>query len=143
MTAYRIGQLAKQVGVPVSTVRYYERRGLLKADGRTEGNYRQYGEPALERLRFIRSAQAIGFTLDDVAVLLGLRDGSADACAEVQRLVEARITDVEQRLKEIRHVRRFLRAALKACQTSASPEECAILMKLSSDRPRKKRKVTT
>ena len=131
---YSIGQLAKNAGVPVSTVRYYERRELLKADGRTEGNYRQYGEPALERLRFIRSAQAIGFTLDDIGALLGLQDGSANACAEVQRLVEARIAEVERRLKEIRQVRRILKGALKACRTSASPKECRVLMDLSQKR---------
>ncbi len=64
-----IGQLAAQADVPTSTVRYYERRGLLRCEGRTRANYRQYGEATLERLRFIRAAQAAGFTLVDIRSL--------------------------------------------------------------------------
>lgn len=66
---YTIGQLARAVGVPTSTVRYYERIGLLQPDGRTAGNYRLYGKEALECLRFIRAAQATGFTLEDITHL--------------------------------------------------------------------------
>ena len=73
-----------------------------------------------------------------LAVLLGLRDGSANVCDEVQRLVEAKIADVERQLSEARQVRRVLKAALKACRTSASPRECAVLMDLSGNKPRRK-----
>ena len=68
-TFYTIGQLAKEANVPTSTVRYYERVGHLQPDGRSSGNYRVYSPAALKRLRFIRAAQATGFTLDDITTL--------------------------------------------------------------------------
>src|SRR5262249_42122032 len=85
-TTYTIGQLARATGVPTSTVRYYERMGLLRPSGRTSGNYRVYGEEALERVRFIRAAQATGFTREDITALLNLRDGTTAGCQAVQTL---------------------------------------------------------
>ena len=85
--SYTIGQLAREADVPTSTVRYYERRGLLRPDGRSEGNYRMYGEATLERLLFVRSAQVAGFTLTDITALLDFRDGDAAPCKEVQDLI--------------------------------------------------------
>ena len=80
-TSYKIGQLAKQAGVPTTTVRYYERRGLLCPAARAgSGAYRTYGDDELEQLRFIRAAQASGFALDDAGILLGLRDGQTTPC---------------------------------------------------------------
>lgn len=81
---YTIGQVAQVAGVPTSTLRYYERIGLLQAAGRIAGNYRRYGMEALEQLRFIRAAQATGFSLEDVTALLQLRDAPASACQDVQ-----------------------------------------------------------
>ncbi|MCI0657218.1 MAG: MerR family transcriptional regulator, partial [Acidobacteria bacterium] len=78
-----IGQLAKEAGVPTSTVRYYERSQILQPEGRTQGNYRIYGPGALERLRFIRAAQSHGFTLDDIESLFAFRDGGTAPCKEV------------------------------------------------------------
>ncbi len=77
-STYTIGKLAKAAEVPVSTVRYYEKRGLLTPDQRTPSSYRLYGEESLQRLRFIRAAQTSGFTLEDIAMLLDLREGSLD-----------------------------------------------------------------
>jgi len=113
---YTIGQLARAAGVPTSTVRYYERIGLLRPSGRTTGNYRVYGEDALERLRFIRAAQAAGFTLEDIATLLGLRDGSTAASQAVQTLIEERLSDVEKRMADARHVQSVLKASLELCR---------------------------
>ena len=118
-TAYTIGQLAHAAGVPTSTVRYYERIGLLSPEGRTAGNYRLYGAEALARLRFIRAAQGTGFTLDDITALLQLQDATPDACQDVQTLIEARLEDLEQRMADLRHVQRVLKATLKQCQETA------------------------
>jgi DNA-binding transcriptional MerR regulator len=96
MGPYTIGQLAHAVGVPASTLRYYERAKLLRPDGRTGGNYRVYGASALERLRFIRAAQANGFTLDDILALLSFRDGATARCKEVQRLIKDRLRGCEK-----------------------------------------------
>ena len=103
--SYTIGQLASAVGIPTSTVRYYERKGLLRPTGRTDGNYRYYGKDARERLQFIRAAQASGFTLEDVSAILDLNDGATSPCKEVQDLIEQRLAETEQRLAGLRRVR--------------------------------------
>ena len=107
-TINTIGQLARAPGVPTSTVRYYERIGLLQPAGRTSGNYRLYGTEALERLRFIRAAQATGFTLEDVTTLLYLRDGTAGICSDVQTLIDHRLLDVMKRMSDLQLVQREL-----------------------------------
>ena len=93
-----IGQLAQAADVPTSTIRYYEREGLLEPEGRTEGNYRFYGPHSLERLRFVKAAQALGFTLMDISMLLGFRDGKDDPCEEVQHIIEGRLDDLEKKI---------------------------------------------
>jgi MerR family mercuric resistance operon transcriptional regulator len=119
-----IGQLAKAGGVPSSTVRYYERIGLLEPDSRSTGNYRLYGPTAMERLRFIRSAQSVGFGLDDIATLLG-----GAACRDVQCLIERRLADVAGRLRDLRHVQRVLASCLDECR-AARNKECPVVVKL-------------
>lgn len=129
---HTIGQLAKEANVPTSTVRYYERVGLLQPDGRSGGNYRMYTSAALERLRFIRAAQATGFTLDDVTALLNLRDGTTAPCQEVQTLIEERLTDTAQRLQDLHHVQKVLKSSLKVCRQAKSADHCQVLDDLSA-----------
>ena len=124
---HTIGRLAREAGVPTSTVRYYERIGLLHANGRTGGNYRFYSATALERLRFIRAAQASGFTLDDVTALLNLRDGESAPCQEVQSLIEERLSDMAQRLKDLQHVQRVLKSSLKLCREVEDSGYCQVI----------------
>lgn len=112
---YTIGGLAKAAGVPTSTVRYYERRGLLRPDARSEGNYRLYGRETLERLRFVRSAQAAGFTLSDITVLLRFRDGDAAPCREVQDLIKVRAARVAEQIEQLQGVAGMLRRWLGVC----------------------------
>jgi len=81
---FTIGQLASTAGVPSSTVRYYERQGLLSPDGRTGGNFRVYDGESLRRLRFIRTAQSTGFRLKDIQRLLEMRGGSSGSCCDVR-----------------------------------------------------------
>jgi len=101
---FTIGELAKASSVPTSTVRYYERAGLLRPTARSTANYRLYTDEDLQRLRFVRAAQATGFTLEDIGHLL--RPAS---CHRVQRLIEERLGRVEAHMKELRHVRQVLR----------------------------------
>jgi MerR family mercuric resistance operon transcriptional regulator len=115
MSSYTIGQLAKAVGVPTSTLRYYERSGLLKPDFRTEGNYRAYSPQALERLRFIRAAQATGFSLHDVEEMLQLTYSTEPPCKEVVTLMKNRLADLRGRMKELRQVENALAKALATC----------------------------
>jgi DNA-binding transcriptional MerR regulator len=135
VTAYSISQLAHAAGVPTSTVRYYERIGLLSPEGRTAGNYRLYGEESLKRLHFIRAAQATGFTLDDITALLQLQDATPDACQDVQTLIEARLGYLEQRMADLRHVQRVLKATLKQCQETERQGRCYILETLTASAP--------
>jgi MerR family copper efflux transcriptional regulator len=113
---WTIGQVASAVGVATSTIRYYEREGLLPRPPRTAAGYRLYDPSALERLRFIRTAQSVGFSLEDVRALLALDHRSS--CNQVQRLIEARLADVLRRIGELEHVRDTLAAALDRCRKS-------------------------
>jgi DNA-binding transcriptional MerR regulator len=124
---YSIGELAAAVGLPASTVRYYEREGLLVPDGRTESNYRVYGGRSLDRLTFIRAAQASGLVLDDVKRLLALRDGCAAPCHEVQELLERRLAEAEQRLLDLRRVRSVLRSSLALCKEAEATGRCQVI----------------
>ena len=135
---YSIGELATAAGVPASTVRHYEREGLLVPDGRSESNYRLYGERSLDRLTFIRAAQASGLALDDVKQLLAVRDGTTAPCREVQLLLECRLEDTEQRLAHLRRVRSVLRASLSACKVSAARGRCQVIHDLDTSARRLK-----
>ncbi|MCH8343991.1 MAG: heavy metal-responsive transcriptional regulator [Planctomycetes bacterium] len=135
--SYTIGELARRAEVPTSTVRYYERAGLLRPAGRTASNYRFYGEDAFERLRFIRTAQAAGFTLGDITSLLELRDGTAVPCREVQVLIEARVDDVAKQLEDLQHVQEVLHASLHICREAEAKGRCEVMenLKLVSATP--------
>ncbi len=118
---YTIGQLAELIDVPTSTLRYYERRGLLDPLNRTSGNYRIYGAESVERLYFIRAAQATGFTLDDVLTALSFREGSRAPCSEVQHVIEERLQDVDKKIADLRRVNRVLKASLNTAAQGRSP----------------------
>ncbi len=124
---YSIGELARAAAVAVSTVRFYEREGLLPPDGRTEARYRVYGARSLERLQFIRAAQGSGLALDDVQRLLALRDGQTAPCREVQVLLEHRLADAERRMADLRRVRTVLRTSLAACKGAEATGRCVVL----------------
>ena len=130
-----IGRAAKAAGVPATTLRYYEREGLLDAPVRTTAGYRMYDDQAVERLRFIRAAQAVGFTLDDIRTLLQL--DSHESCGDVQKLLERRIGEVDRKMAELRFVRTALGKALKQCEKS--DRDCPILMSLSTQSRRGRR----
>src|SRR5262249_52856917 len=118
-----IGRLARATSVPISTVRFYERRGLLKPDARTESNYRTYSARTAERLKFIRAAQATGFSLKDIREMLALPYSDDPPCDEVFALIERRLVDVKQRLRELKRIDRTLTVALKSC-CKGGPDWC-------------------
>ncbi len=132
---YTIGELAEAAGVPRSTLRYYERSGLMAPTGRTDGNYRYYDTEALERLRFIRAAQAAGFTLTDVSDLLDLRDGSRAPCREVEALIEKRLAEITAKRKELWSLEEVLRASLQLCRVTLNKSHCDVIETLSGDSP--------
>lgn len=143
MPTQTIGQVARQAGVPVSTVRFYERRGLLRPDARTASNYRHYTRSTLERLRFIRAAQATGFSLKDIEELLALTASDGPPCDEVEAVTRKRLEEVRQRLRELRHVEKVLRRSLEACCSGEQTDLCTEIGRLAGKKtaclpPRKK-----
>src|SRR5579859_5740836 len=113
MDSIGIGALAKRAGVGIDTVRYYERAGLLAPRSRLSSGYRRYSELELARLRFIRRAQALGFTLKEVRELLSL--SAQRDVARVKRTAQAKLTDVERRIAELEKVRMGLSKLIAAC----------------------------
>jgi DNA-binding transcriptional MerR regulator len=131
-TTYTIGQLARVSGVKTSTIRYYERIGILHPEGRTASNYRLYDEEALQRLRFIRASQATGFTIEDITNLLRLRDGTSGLCEDVQVLIEERLSDLDRRLADLWHMQRVLKATLEKCRATQWSGRCQIIDTLTA-----------
>ena len=131
MSTLSIGQFAKRAGVAIDTVRYYERDGLLSPSGRLPSGYRRYGETELKRLRFIRRAKALGFSLADIHVLLSL--SSERSVAKVKRAAETKLADVESRIGELQRVRTGLKTLITACPGHGDPAECPILAALSEE----------
>lgn len=128
-TFMKIGQLAEIAGIPATTLRYYEREGILAPTARNGAGYRFYDKEAVDRLRFVRSAQAVGFTLDDVRSLLRFEEESGSRCqSEVRQLLERRMSDVDEKMKELKRVRAALGRALDRCHRSKG--ECGVLKEL-------------
>jgi DNA-binding transcriptional MerR regulator len=109
----RAGELAKAAGVSTDTLRHYERKGVLAAPRRSPNGYREYPAEALERVRLVRRALAIGFTLDELARILKVRDRGGAPCSEVRALAAERLSDVETRLSELTSLRDELHLILK------------------------------
>lgn len=118
-----IGEVATRSGVTTKTVRFYERRGLVPEPERTAGGYRDYDAEVVDRLGFIRDAQAAGLTLAQIGEVLDIRDGGQPPCRHVATLVERRLSEVEQRLRELRQVRGQLRQIADRA-ADYDPDEC-------------------
>jgi len=133
--SFNIGGLAKAAGVPTSTVRFYERQGLLLPDSRSRSNYRVYGQAALRRLRFIRAAHSAGFTLSDMARLLAEVDEEPETCTHVQSLITQRLAKVEATLSQLTHAREVLTRWQAACRRAARSGRCVVLEALDTPPP--------
>lgn len=120
----RIGQLADAAGVSAKTVRYYEGEGLLHEPDRTPSGYRDYDADTVDRLAFIRHAQAAGLTLRQIREILEVRDGGHAPCRHVADLVAHRLDEVERRLDELQHTHAQLRQ-LKQRLDTLDPADCA------------------
>lgn len=132
METLTIGKLAKQMGIGVETLRYYERRGLVEPERRTSSGYRLYDNDARRRLRFIRRAQTLGFSLDEVAELLSLSDRPDESAAEVKQLAREKIDDIETRIRDLERMKTALSKLEKQCPGHAgTTAECPILAALN------------
>src|SRR5437870_5362514 len=119
----RIGVLARRTGLTPSAVRYYEQLGLLPAPGRTASDYRSYGDDAVDRITFIRSAQAVGLTLAEVGQVLGVRDAGEAPCRVVTELIDRRHGEVRARVAELRALEREL-TQLRERAKRREPRDC-------------------
>lgn len=104
----RIGELARQAGVTTKTLRFYESRGLLPAGSRTASGYREYGPESVERLTFIRDAQAAGLSLTEIASVLDLKDAGSGTCEHTVSLLRRHVADLDERIGALEQMRRRL-----------------------------------
>lgn len=133
MNAITISRLADAAGVHVETVRYYQRRGLLREPPRPLGSVRHYDATDVGRLQFIRRAQAMGFSLEEIAELVQLK--GQGACEHTRQLTELKLADVRRKLTELRRLERELAQLAAECARSPSDACCPTLDRLETTRP--------
>ncbi len=123
----KIGEVAKRSGVGVDTVRFYERRGLIADPPRRPSGYRQYPPETVQRVRFIRQAKALGFTLEEIRGLLELRVDPDKSCADVRALANLKIADIEEKMAKLARIKAALGELARACRGEGPTSECPIL----------------
>ncbi len=128
-----IGQVAERVHVNVQTVRYYERRGLLPEPPRTASGYRQYDAEAVRRIGFIKRAQGLGFTLEEITELLDLRVDPEGSCDSVEARAERTITRIEAKIADLERMRDALTRLAHDCRHRRASDDCPILVSLEED----------
>jgi MerR family copper efflux transcriptional regulator len=129
---HNIGAAARLTGVSAKMIRHYEAIGLLPHVDRTSSGYRLYGDADLHRLRFIRRARSLGFSIRDIGTLLGLWDDPRRASRDVKRLAQAQIDELERRISEMQSMQRALRELARRCHGDTRPE-CPVLDDLASE----------
>ena len=133
MKSLTIGRLAREAGVNLETVRYYERRGLLPRPPRSASGYRLFPVDAARRLRFIRRAQELGFSLGEIRELLSLRVSATARGTDVRKRAEAKIADIDAKIRSLDSMKRTLRKLTNACEGCAPIAECPILESLDKE----------
>ena len=130
----KIGEVARRAEVPIDTVRYYEREGLIPPPVRRASGYRDYLEADVDRLRFMRRAKGLGFTLHEIRDLLSLTAMSGDDMAALNAQTQAKLRDVEERIHSLTRIREALKSLVTACPGHGALDRCPILAALSEDR---------
>ena len=125
----KIGELSKQAGVSIDTIRYYEQRGLIPEAERTASGYRQYSAADVSRLKFIVQSKELGFTLEETGQLLALRTDDCN-CAEVRAVAEAKANEIEVRIRKLSQMRQILLNLAEQCEESSDTDPCPILKSL-------------
>ena len=130
----RIGELSKNTGFQVETLRYYEKQGLLTPVSRTESGYREYDKGSLKQLSFIKKAKSVGFSLNEISELLTLRvERDQHSCGDVKGIAEQKIEQIENKIKELEEMRHALHKITDACCGGSEPAtSCTILNALDS-----------
>lgn len=128
-----IGQVARQAGVGVETVRFYERRGLVDVPPRKVSGYRQYPPEVVDRLRFIRRAKELGFTLVEVRELLTLRENDNSGCQEAKGRAEAKIAEIDSKIHMLQQMKKELAEVAQQCSGQGETSSCPILAVLNGE----------
>ena len=135
MEILSIGQVAQRAGVGVETVRFYEREGLLEEPPRRASGYRQYSEQVVTRLRFIKRAKLLGFSLKEITELLRLRVDAQTSCEEVKRRTEAKLAEVERKMVELQRMWHALLQVASLCTGQGPTSACPMLEALDQQEP--------
>lgn len=133
MESLTIGQLAKQTDMSLETIRFYEREGLIESPPRRPSGYRAYPPETVQRIRFIRTAKELGFSLKEIGELLALRVDPVESCTHVKTIAEDKITDIEQRIRRLQRMRKTLRKLVTACDAREATSDCPILDSLDKE----------
>jgi len=128
-----IGWIAKEAGVNAQTVLYYERRGLLRPSGRTASGYRLFDDKAVQRIRFIKRAQELGFSLKQIATLLALQEEQTATCSEVSHMAASHLKEIEGKIHDLERMRKALAPLVDTCPGKGPLKACPILDSLEGD----------
>ena len=135
MDGLTIGKVAKSAGLGIETVRFYEREGLITPIARSESNYRLYADDGVVRLRFIKRAKTLGFTLREIKELLFLRSNPDATKEDVKGQIEVKIDDIKTRIRDLKKIQKTLETLDFCCDGQGSAEECPILAALEGIEP--------
>ena len=127
-----IGVFAKAAGVNVETIRFYQRKGLLPEPDKPYGSIRRYGEVDVARMRFVKSAQRLGFSIDEIAELLRLEDGTR--CDEASHLAEHKLQDVREKMVDLARMETVLSALVRACHARKGNVSCPLIASLQAEK---------
>jgi MerR family mercuric resistance operon transcriptional regulator len=131
--ALQIREVAEAAGVNVETLRYYERRGILRAPRRSRAGYRQFPPETVQVVRFIKRAQALGFTLEEIVELLALRRPRAGRCAEVHLAAHAKVSQIDEKIRHLVAIRTALATLADACAANATDLRCPLIEALAQE----------
>lgn len=141
----QIGRLARETGLSVDAIRFYEKQGLLREPPRSQGGFRQYSQRDVDRLRFIRSAQELGFSLAEVRELQLIGDQDTHACTHVRDLIRKKLDSVLRKMDDLKELERSLKAALGECEqalergNAEAPGSCPVLGEFTQTCNKRKR----
>ncbi|REJ90789.1 MAG: MerR family transcriptional regulator [Planctomycetota bacterium] len=127
MSYLKIGEVARETGIGIETIRFYERKGLLDEPDRRPSGYRQYDDSVIARLRFIRRSKELGFTLSEINELLGLWFDTETRCCDVRHKAQQKIGEIEEKVKTLNGMKRSLKKLIEQCQRRGSLKDCPLL----------------
>jgi MerR family transcriptional regulator, copper efflux regulator len=127
MDSLTIGKVAKRAGVGVETLRFYQRKGLIDEPPRRDSGYRQYPADAVDRVRFVKRAKELGFSLREIKDLMALRIAPGAACTRVRKRAETKISDIDDKIRSLQRMKQSLQKLVVACAGKGSVSKCPIL----------------